>query len=282
MNTFKSTLFASVGAAAMLLAPLALLPATSLPGGYAALADKGGGGKGGGSENGKGNGNSNGSGGSESRGNSGNAGKNEEKAAAREAAKAAREEAKADKVKNLNAQLGRLNSLNRNVNGLMNSSDPHMAGIRDYVRANAALDAAEAALAEAQTDFATAQGAFDALAGGAALGGYDGFVYPDTTLATLEARLAVLEAAPITDPNDALAAAYAAEVATLQSILVSDEAVALDAATTALVDAEADMVEATAGTTDADLEAALVVAANKGDQITPEILAWAKAQLGID
>lgn len=272
MSNFKSTLMASVGAAAMLLAPLAVLPATSVPAGYAALAEKGGNGKGGGSDNGNGNG---GGGGSESHGNSGNTEKHEEKAAARE-------EAKADKTKNLNSQLGRLNSLKRNVNGLMNSSDPHMAGIRDYVRANTALDAAEAAFAIAQANYGTALGDYETLVGGTTFGGYDGYVYPDTSLATLQARLDVLEGAPITDPADPLAIAYAAEVESLQAVLESEQALALGSATTALADAQDDVTEATVGTTDADLQAALVDAANKDGDITPEMLAWAKAQLGID
>jgi hypothetical protein len=276
MSNFKSTLMASVGAAAMLLAPLAMLPATSVPAGYAALAEKGGNGKGGGSDNGNGNGNGNGGGGgSESHGNSGNTEKHEEKAAARE-------EAKADKTKNLNSQLGRLNSLKRNVNGLMNSSDPHMAGIRDYVRANAALDEAEAALAIAQGNYDTALGDYNTLVGGTTFGGYDGYVYPDTSLATLEGRLETLEGAPITDPADPLYAAYTAEVTSLQAVLESEQALALGTATTELADAEDDVTEATAGTTDADLQAALADAANKDGDITPEMLAWAKAQLGID
>lgn len=265
MSNLKSTLFASVGAAAMLLAPLAILPANSLPAGYAALAEKGG--------NGKGNGN--GGGGSENRGNSGNAEKHEEKAAARE-------EAKADKTKNLNSQLGRLNSLKRNVNGLMNSSDPHMAGVRDYVKANAALDAAEAALTVAQGNYDLALSDYETLVGGMTFGGYDGFIYPDSTLATLAARLTTLEGAPITDPADPLYAAYTAEVASLQAVVDSEQATTLGTATTALGGAQDDVTAATVGTTDADLQAALVAAANKDGEITPEILAWAKTQLGID
>ena len=49
-----------------------------------------------------------------------------------------------------------------------------------------------------------------------------------------------------------------------------------------LADAVIFVVDATVGTTDADLQAALEAAANKDGDITPEMLAWAKAQLGID
>jgi len=279
MSNLKSTLIASAGAAAMLLAPLAVLPVTSLPPGYAALAGNGNGNGGG---NGNGNGNGNGGSASETHGNSGNGGQNEEKAAAREASKAAKAEAKADKPRNLNVQLGRLNSLNRNINGLMNSSDPHMAGIRDYVRANAALDAAEAALTEAQGDLATAQDAYAAVVAAANPVGYDGTAYADTTPATLQARLDLLQGAPITDETDTDFAAYNAEVAALTTILESPEAATLGTATDAVAQAEADVTDATVGTTDADLQAALVAAANKPGDITPEILAWAKARLDVE
>lgn len=269
MSNLKSTLLASVGAAAMLLAPLAVLPVASLPAGYAALAEKGGNG------GGKGNGNGGGSSASESHGNSGNsdnAGKKEEKAAAGE-------EGKADKTKNLNSQLGRLNSLKRNVNGLMNSSDPHMADIREYVKANAALDAAEAALVVAQGAYDTALGAFDVAVTEAAIAGYDGYDYTGSTLGELGGRLTDLQMVDAADPNYAAAQAEALLVADL---LATPEALALDAATTDLTGAQDDVTEATVGTTDADLQAALEAAANKDGEITPEILAWAKAQLGID
>lgn len=265
MSNLKSTLLASAGAAAMLLAPLAVLPVTSLPAGYAALAEKGGNG------NGKGH-KDDASEGSESHGNSGNAEKHEEKAAAHE-------EAKAGKGKNPNAQLGRLNSLKRNVNGLMNSSDPHMAGIRDYVKANAELDTAEAALVTAQADYDSALGAFDPVVTGAAIASYDGYVYAGATPATLRTRLADLQAVDAADPNYAAAQA---EATLVSGLLATPEAVAVDGAATVVANAQAGVTDATAGTTDADLQAALVAAANKDGEITPEILAWAKAQLGID
>jgi hypothetical protein len=64
--------------------------------------------------------------------------------------------AKADKQKNrdLSAELKGLNSLNRNINGLVNSSDPKMDGFRDLVVDDAEpteeelLAAIEAALGE--------------------------------------------------------------------------------------------------------------------------------------
>ena len=281
MSKLRFTLFATAGAAAMLLAPLALLPATNLPAGYAALAGNGNG-NGNGGGNGNGNGNSNGGSDTESHGNSDNSAKHEEKAAAHEEAKAAKAEAKADKPKNLNAELGRLKSLNRNINGLMNSSDPHMAGIRDYVKANAALDAAEARLVDAQGKLDAAQTAYDAVVTAANPVAYDGTPYADTSPATLQARLDLLQSAPITDETSADYAAFTAEVAALETILGSDEATNLGLASDAVAEAEVNVTNATVGTTDADLEAALVAAANKPGAITPEILAWAKAKLGTE
>ncbi|MGN6487168.1 MAG: hypothetical protein ACTHLT_05015 [Devosia sp.] len=280
MSNLKSTLLASAGAAAMLLAPLAIMPVTHLPAGYAALAEKGGNGNGNGGGN---NGNGNGNGGSdssasESRGNSGNAGNSgkaskEERATAREQAKAAKNEAKAERTKNLNSQLGRLNSLNRNINGLMNSSDPHMAGVRAYVQANAELDAAEGALAQAQADFATAGTTFGAAAAAGVIS-YDGFDYASATAAELQDRVATLQ--ELAADGDVDAQTELDELATLP------EFTAFEAAADVVADAQADVTDATAGTTDADLQAALEAAANKDGEITPEILAWAKAKLGTE
>ncbi|MGJ5620096.1 hypothetical protein [Sulfitobacter sp. MF3-043] len=61
----------------------------------------------------------------------------------------------APRTKNLHAQLKGLNSLNRNINGLMNSSDPKMEGFRDFVEASAENAAAELALEEAIANYAT-------------------------------------------------------------------------------------------------------------------------------
>lgn len=260
MSNLKSKLLASVGAAAMLLAPLAILPVNQLPAGYAAFAEKGG--------NGNGNGHSDNGGGHNDSG-GGDSSKHEEKAAAREEVKVD----KAEKSKNFHADLGRLNSLKRNVNGLMNSSDPHMAGIRDYVTANAALDAAEAGLADAQADFSAASAAFSALSAG--LEGYDDFDYATATPDELQQRLIDLQA--LADNAEAQT-----EATQLEALLATDEFTAFDAAGAAVMDAEDNVAEAEVGTSDADLQAALVAAANKDGQITPEILAWAKTQLGID
>lgn len=273
MSRMKSTLMASVGAAAMLLAPLAFMPAASLPAGYSALAEKGGNGNGGGNGNSGGGGNGGGggsSGSSEGRGNSDAAGKGADKATTRSETKVGKTE---------NSQLGRLNSLKRNTNGLLNSSDPHMAAVRDYVRANAALDAAEAVLTAASADYQSALASFAGVVEDAGIVAYDLYDYTGATPETLSTRLDDLLAVAETDPDYAAAQE---EALLVSALLETPQALAVSSAATAVTNAQADVAEATAGTTDADLQAALVLAANKDGEITPEILAWAKTQLGID
>ena len=186
---------------------------------------------------------------------------------------------RADKTKNLNSQLGRLNSLKRNINGLMNSSDPHMADVRAYVQANAALDAAEAALLVEQGEYNTALEAFGAVVTTAAIDSYDDYDYSSATTDTLRQRLIDLQSLDVADPDYAAAQT---EAALVSDLLATPEAAALDVADGELTAAQDDVTEATVGTTDADLQAALEAAANKDGDITPEMLAWAKAQLGID
>lgn len=56
-----------------------------------------------------------------------------------------------------------LNSLRRNINGLMNSSDPKMEGFREFVRATSALETAEAGLAQVQGGYDAALAAYQTL-----------------------------------------------------------------------------------------------------------------------
>jgi len=57
------------------------------------------------------------------------------------------------KPENVNAQLKGLNSLKRNINGLMNSSDPKMDGFRAFVLAGADAQAAQEALDSTQSAY---------------------------------------------------------------------------------------------------------------------------------
>ncbi|MER9262865.1 hypothetical protein NKI45_31330, partial [Mesorhizobium sp. M0619] len=56
------------------------------------------------------------------------------------------------KDKNIHAKLGRLNSLQRNINAYMNSKSKKFAGIQAYVTASAAAKSAQAAVDAAQAE----------------------------------------------------------------------------------------------------------------------------------
>lgn len=289
MTSLRSHLVAAVGAVALLSAPLVALPTLELPDGYSAFAGNG---KGGGKGNGGG-GSGGGGGGNKSQGGSENSGRSSGNAASPGQAKKAEKLAtlttteKTAKAKNIKAELAGLNSLKRNINGLMNSADPRMEAIRTYVVNGAELELAQQQLAAAQETLEGAEGTFAALAGGAGLTSYDGlYAYDDLTLATLTTRLEALEAVELlpTDPNYE---ALQAEIGALQALLTSGEASAVVAAQEAVVIAGNAVTTETLGTTDADLTAALLLAANKNrvaaageGYVTPEILEWAKKQLG--
>jgi len=199
--------------------------------------------------------------------------------------------AKPDKVKNLNAQLGRLNSLNRNINGLMNSSSKNMALVREYVQAGADLQAAsdELLLAEGELDVAEAaldQVVLDTTAGLVAYDGTD--VYTAPTLESLGDRLVVLNdplQTDLTDPaalaeRDALVGALDAIEASPEAVAVADQQVIVDGL-------QAEVDDLTDATSEESLRAALLAAANAnrveaagGDAyLTPEIMDWATVRI---
>jgi hypothetical protein len=189
--------------------------------------------------------------------------------------------------------LAGLNSLKRNINGLMNSSDPRMELVRDYVEASAALEAATAALEGAEALLGDLQTTLDEFVSNAvttaALTAFDGSsVYAEPTLQGLNDRLAELDAAIALDPlNQPAIDEQAALTAVLADIAASAEAAA--------VTEQQGVVEGLAGeiagleelTTEEALKAALLAAANKnrvaeagGDAyLTPEIMAWATARI---
>lgn len=165
-------------------------------------------------------------------------------------------------------ELKGLNSLRRNINGLMNSSDPKMAGFRDYLLANEALANAQDALAALQDGYATASADYDALQ----LSGDPAF-----DLQALQSALDGLEA-PGADATQDQIDAYNAQVAQISSAISTvetfiDESADYDAAVQAVADA-------TAGTTEEDKLQAFVQAMHASgqtdftvDDITDEMLA---------
>ncbi|WP_417309250.1 hypothetical protein [Devosia sp.] len=204
-------------------------------------------------------------------------------------------EAKGGKQKNIHAQLAGLNSLKRNINGLMNSSDPRMVQLRSYVANSAALEIATRDLIAAQTDLGAAVGAFDsyvdATVTNAGLVAYDGSgVYNDPSVSDLQARQAELSATLANDPANAAAQAeYDALNATLQTIASSAELEAIRTQQGVISGLESDIAGYQSLTTEDSLRAALLAAANDnrmadagGDAyLTPEIMNWAEQTLGV-
>ena len=194
------------------------------------------------------------------------------------------------KEKNIHAVLAGLNSLNRNINGLMNSSDPRMEGLREYMEAYAGIADAEAALETAGTDLTNAQAALDALVSSYGLTSYDGsYDYSAATLDDLSTRLDELNTLLESDPDNAdLQAEQQALSDALAGIAASQELADVATAQETYNGANATLSELMDATTDEALKAALMVAANEkrieeyGDgYITPEMLDWAKQALGI-
>ena len=307
-HPIRNMIMLSTTALALIAAPV-LLNQTALSDLQAIAKDKGngggnsdgggggngnGGGNGGGSENsnagGNGNGGGGGGGGSESKKSEGKA----KKVADTEAVTTTTKAAKATKTKNLNAQLAGLNSLKRNINGLMNSSDPRMELVRGYVEASAALETATAELDAAELVLGEAQAALDGVIGAAAAGltAYDGTdAYANPTLQSLNDRLDALGLALVSDPlnADAIAAEQLALTTALTAINNSPELAAVTEQEGIVEGIEGEIAALEPLTTEDALKAALLAAANKnrvaeagGDAyLTPEIMAWATGVLGV-
>lgn len=290
MSSMRSHLFAAVSAVAIIAAPLVALPVLDLPDGYTAVAGNG---KGSGNGSSGGSGNGGGGGGQKSEGKAKDSNGSSGASSATGQGKAGDKLAelpgkgKVAKTKNIKAELAGLNSLKRNINGLMNSSDPRMEAIRTYVLNGAELELAQQQLLAAQVALQDAEGSFAGLAGSAGLTSYDSaYVYDDLTLPMMSARLQTLQGAGVL-PTDPYYEALQAEISALQLLVSSTEANAIVAAQDAVFNSSAIVSTETVGTTDADLTAALLLAANRNrvaaageGYITPEILEWAKKQLG--
>jgi hypothetical protein len=180
------------------------------------------------------------------------------------------------KAKNLNARLAGLHSLNRNFRAYLNSQDPRMASIRDFVLASANLDIANEKLDKAQGDFNAALTDADIVAFD------DSSIYDNhPTLGELRTRLDTLEGIDPSTLSPAQAAALEQEKTDLSDLLSSGEA-------TALGNAEDAVDAASVGTDDDALKAALLDAANKNrvaqygdDYVNDDVLNWAKNVLGV-
>lgn len=168
-----------------------------------------------------------------------------------------------------------LNSLRRNINGLMGSSDPKMESFRAFVEATSALEEAEKGLAQVQGGYETALAAYESL-------GLSGDAAAD--LASLTGTLASLQAPdPETATQEELDA-HAAQVAALTD--------AIDVVTAYLGEAEIYAIAkqahdaAAAQTSEQAMIDAFVVAMQSSgqadfiaDDITPEMMAEITRQM---
>ncbi|RWH69468.1 MAG: hypothetical protein EOQ86_30195 [Mesorhizobium sp.] len=161
------------------------------------------------------------------------------------------------KEKNIRAKLGRLNSLQRNVNAYMNSKSKKFAAAQAFAVASANAQNAQAAADKAAAAVVDAQAQLDAL--NAQLDTLNGLT-PDQIAAMTPEEQAALPG-QIADLEAQVAA---------QETTVSDAEAAAAAAQTA-----AD--QAAVGTDDASLDAALADMANK--PVDAEVTDWAKGVL---
>lgn len=163
---------------------------------------------------------------------------------------------KSDKAggKEASARKG-LNSLRRNINGLMNSSDPKMAGFRNYLLANEALVGAQELFDGAQGAFNLAKADYDAL-------GMSGDATADLT--ALQGELDGLTAPDPETASEEEINAYTAQVQALNTSMATVQAYITEEAKLAV--AAADLAEATKGTTEEDMLQAFVEAMHASGQ----------------
>lgn len=287
-KSFRRSLILGIGTAVLLTSPM-LLSGTPLSAGVAAFAGNGNG-NGGGSDNAGGNGNGGGSGGDHGGGSdhaAGNGGGHRENSSSSDAApqgKKARislastgdSEASSD-GKNLNAQLAGLNSLKRNINGLMKSSDPRMTEIRQFIVASADLVDAKAILEDASGELEDAENDYLSLLQRAG-------IQPslDITPTMVENRIGeierILEEEPPEDPTD-----LNDELEALQGALdgLAAQWAVVEAERGELADAAEDVAALEDATDAGALEDALRAAANRSRGVTDEVIEWASLQLGV-
>lgn len=166
-----------------------------------------------------------------------------------------------------------LNSLKRNINGLMNSIDPKLEGFRSYLLANEALQDAETLLAIAKGEFDAANAEYKAAYDALDLSGH-----PGVDLAALQTTLDGLVAPDPETATEEEIAAYNQQVEDLTAAMETIETYQTEYKE--LDDAMAAVIEASAGTTEEDLLQAFVEAMHASgqtdftvDDITDEMLA---------
>ncbi|MCK7614192.1 hypothetical protein [Roseibium sediminicola] len=191
------------------------------------------------------------------------------------------------KPKNLNAKMGRLNSLGRNYRALVRSKSPHLAGIQAYIANTLAYEDGLFALQPLRDDVVATREIFAALLGDIAA--YDdGFSYGEATAADLEARLDALNAIDESALTPEDVEALEAERSALATALEDDSFSDYKTSEVAFNEAEAELGPLADSVSDEALEEALREMANEnrireyGDEyIDDEILERSKEILGV-
>ena len=238
------------------------------------------GGNGGGNAGGNGGGNAGGNGGGNGGGNAsdrGNSGMNGNAAAASGRGNSA---VAPEDRRPLAASLKSLNSLKRNMNGIVNSADPKMEPARDYLAAVAAHEEAVEALEDAQEVYAES---YDVLATAVEDLGITGA--PETWADEIEDLRTELEANPVAEGEEG----YDDYQETLTDLETAEAALDQALADKAVLDAaEATELETAAASGDEALREALAAAYSSTgngtmtpDEVTDEMLDFAKRELGV-
>lgn len=167
-------------------------------------------------------------------------------------------------AKAVNAELKELNSLKRNIDGLMSSSSPKFAFIRDYVQKSATFELAKIALETAEVAWRTAAADYRDYATSLALSGD-----PAQDAETLQSWLDGLNAEPHQPGADGFDQ-WSADVAFLTEAVAAVSS--YQQAQADLVEAQAVATQAAVGTSETDLAAALAAAASSsGDAALAEM-----------
>jgi hypothetical protein len=204
------------------------------------------------------------------------------------------DEPSSGKTRSLNAEFAGLNSLKRNINGLMNSSDPRMEEIREFVLASADFEVAKEELAGAENALNEAKLAYLALVSDLGVGDYD-----DVSPSGLQGRIDEIDGLldELDLSEEELAALTDEERADLEEQIgdLEDERATLAGAVETLSDSEElatllerqgefdeledKVTELGDASGDEALRAALETAANDNREVTDEVFDWADARL---
>jgi hypothetical protein len=190
------------------------------------------------------------------------------------------------KQKNLNAKLARLNSLKRNYRAYLNSNDPKLASVKEYIEASLAYEQFSEEFAKTEETLAIAKETFNEILKDIVT--YDDFSYGDLASEDLETRLADLEETDTSEFTEDQLASIEAEKLALGEALGSEEFNSFKDAEVALQEQQDEFDTLAESVSDESLTQALIDMANDnrvrqyGDEyVDEEMLDWAKQVLGV-